>query len=607
MLASPLHVAAQPGLEYVSTREGSAPAQLFLTQNADSPERRIRRVLVLADDKVTFDRRLSHSESEALAAGDWLALPHPGAQAATRIEVQHSHIDEAPMAHWQIEQRTLRLDDRSITLTLDPPRWAVWRSALQILDSGHDPGTRNAAFELKAGRPLNAAATMMSAHRNRALPWEARLLLAQARHQLDLDSQAALTRLTSQAPPDIAARASLELAEHAVQAGQSSRALQRYQQIGSALPADYKSRLQALALTLQQGAAPLELKPETLNRGDIMLAAYNRAARQGGSSAEALLLQLGSVQPDVRDELAWSVRDQANLVLGFSHLRHMRPALAHEAFARVRATGPYSSKGRLGLGWAQISPGGAASSDRSNPLPVGDELGEILRPRGDDATAQARRKTPFRTAHGVARGQRADDLQRALRVWSDLIGADPLDPAVQESMVAIAYALVHLGAFEDARARLDASVTQLEQIDTLLAGIDDQQLQTLAAHLTGLPASAQVWTQLQSGSRWWRRREIPQDFFLEPLLQDAHASAQLRYCRQLHQAWLWLSSAEQADLNADALHANQQCQQLWSETVKARISEWQRSTERYLGEARLALARLHDGQIDFSADAGDAR
>ncbi len=475
LLASPLHAGVQPGqhvleaaLELASSTQASPQNRLFLSQNVEAQGRRIRRVMLLSEGKVTIDRRLSHAESQALADGDWLALPLADGPSTARLEVQHNHIDDAPMAHWQIEQRMLKLDDQSITVSLNPPRWAVWRNPLQIEhSSAQDSSTRTGAFELKAGRPLNAAAILMSGHRDQSLPWEARLLLAQARQQLGLDSQSTLARLTTQAPPDVAARASLELAEQAISAGAMHSALQHYERVNRALPGRYQTRLQALALALQQGPAPLELKTESLSRGEIMLAAYNRAARQGGSGADALLQQLGSVQPDVQDELAWSVRDQANLVLGFSHLRHMRPALAHEAFARVRATGPYSNSGRLGLGWAQISPGGAATSDRSNPLPVGDELGDILRPRGEDATAQARRKTPFRTAHGVARGQRAEDLQRALRVWSDLIGADPLDPAVQESMVAIAYALVHLGAFEDARARLHASVQQLEQLSGL--------------------------------------------------------------------------------------------------------------------------------------------
>ncbi len=135
--------------------------------------------------------------------------------------------------------------------------------------------------------------------------------------------------------------------------------------------------------------------------------------------------------------------------------------------------------------------------------------------------------------------------------------------------------------------------------------IDDQHLQALAAKLTGMAATAQVWEQLESGSRWWRRREVPQDFYLEPLLQDAQANAQLSYCRQLHQAHQWLAVSDQTAWTAEAQQANQQCQQQWTQTVKQRVAEWQRSTERYLGEARLALARLHDVRIDFSVDAGE--
>lgn len=573
---------------------------LYLGQQAEG--RRIRRVLVLADDVLSLDRRLSHSEAQALADGERMALPLPPTAKTLRIEVQHNHIDEAPMVHWHVEQRTLKRPDSNTTVLLAPPRWALWRHALQIIQDS-DASTRHAAFELKAGRPLQAAALLRKQAVQAVLPWEARLLQAEARHQLGFDSRATWRKLGTQAPPNIAAQAQLRLAEVALSQADTMTATHALGQMQHALPAALHPRRSAVATTLQQGPAPLELDEATLAQGEVMLAALNRAAKEGGSAGHAVLQRLGSLTPSVTDELAWSVRDQANLMLGYSHLRHMRPALAQEAFVQVRASGPFSNAGRLGLGWAQISPGGAATTEAVDALPVGERLGEILRPRGDDAIADARRKTPFRTMHGVAHGQRADDLQRALRPWIDLMGADPLDPTVQEAMLAIAYALIHLGAFEDARSRLERSVDLLASLNSQLDSIELTQVQALAQQLIDRAADAQPWDQLPRGSRWWRREQAPEHFYLERLLQQPKLAATLQRCRQLHQAAMWLENASDSTQAQRAVAAMQQCQQHWGQATLTQIDAWQHMTKRYLGEARLALARLHDRQIDFTLNA----
>lgn len=589
-------------LEAALAQRPAELATLYLGQQAE--QRRIRRVLLMSDEVVRLDRRLSHAEAQALAEGALMPLPLPHGTQTVLIEVQHNHLDDAPMDHWQIEQRSLDAPDTPTSVVLTPPRWALWRNALSITTDSAAL-TRHAAFELTAGRPLRAAALLHEQASRGALPWEARLLQAEARHQLGFDSRASWRRLGTQAPPDIAAQAQLRLAEVALNQADSATAMQALAQLQHALPAAFHPRRSAVALSLRQGPAPLELDDNTLAQGEVMLATLNRAAMEGGSAGHAVLERLGRLTPEVDDELAWSVRDQANLMLGYSHLRHMRPALAQAAFAQVRASGPFSSAGRLGLGWAQISPGGAATTDTVKALPVGDALGDILRPRGDDATAQARRMTPFRTVHGVARGQRAEDLQRALQAWIDLMGADPLDPPVQEAMLAIAYALVHLGAFEDARARLDRGVEKLAVLNAELGAIELPQIQMLADQLIEHAADAQSWDQLERGSRWWRREQLPQHFHLERLLQQPALAATLQHCRQLREAARWLQDSPEPNLAQQAVAAVQQCQTRWSQATLTQIHAWQHMTERYLGEARLALARLHDRQIDFTLNAVD--
>ena len=110
---------------------------------------------------------------------------------------------------------------------------------------------------------------------------------------------------------------------------------------------------------------------------------------RSGRVAEArrILEELGGIDP-WNEELT-SLRDKANLALGYALLQSGEPLAAKTSLQRVRLEGPFSNKALLGVGWADA------------------EL---------------------------------DHYQRALVPWMELRGRDLLDPAVQESMLAIPYA-----------------------------------------------------------------------------------------------------------------------------------------------------------------------
>ncbi len=141
------------------------------------------------------------------------------------------------------------------------------------------------------------------------------------------------------------------------------------------------------------------------------------------AEAAALLDELGQMDP-FNEELT-SLRDKANLALGYAFLQDGQPYAAKAPLQRVRLEGPFSNKALLGMGWAD--------AELSN-------------------------------------------YHRALVPWMELRGRDLLDPAVQESMLAIPYAMAKLDsisqaadhylnaieAFYEESNRLDRTISRIE-------------------------------------------------------------------------------------------------------------------------------------------------
>ncbi|NOR65891.1 MAG: tetratricopeptide repeat protein [Woeseiaceae bacterium] len=120
--------------------------------------------------------------------------------------------------------------------------------------------------------------------------------------------------------------------------------------------------------------------------------------RNGQVDAAADILdELGDLNP-FNEELT-SLRDKANLALGYSLLQDGQPLAAKGPLQRVRLEGPFSNKALLGVGWADAE---------------------------------------------------VENYRRALVPWMELRGRDLLDSAVQESMLAIPYALAKLDSISQA-------------------------------------------------------------------------------------------------------------------------------------------------------------
>jgi len=113
------------------------------------------------------------------------------------------------------------------------------------------------------------------------------------------------------------------------------------------------------------------------------------------------------------------LRDKANVALGYGWLQAQRPDQAKPSLQRVRLSGPFSNKALLGVGWSDA------------------EL---------------------------------NNYQSALLPWLELRKRSVLDPAVQESLLAVPYAYSQLGADKQAA---DSYLDAIETFNREIARLDD--------------------------------------------------------------------------------------------------------------------------------------
>lgn len=174
-----------------------------------------------------------------------------------------------------------------------------------------------------------------------------------------------------------------------------------------------------------------------------------RSGRVNG--AAQILDGLGNLDP-YNEELS-SLKDKANLALGYAYLQDDQPIAAKSPLQRVRLTGPFSNKALLGVGWADA------------------EL---------------------------------DNFRRALVPWMELRSRDLLDSAVQESMLAIPYAMAKLESISQAADHylnaVEAFYEEANRIDRTIEHIETGAL--LDDFLEENPLETTGW--------YWRLDELPE-------------------------------------------------------------------------------------------------
>lgn len=167
-----------------------------------------------------------------------------------------------------------------------------------------------------------------------------------------------------------------------------------------------------------------------------------------------LLDQIGKAPtPPAASEEFRSLRDRANVALGFASLQADNPDAAAPYLERVRLSGPQSNKALLGFGWASAA---------------------------------------------------VKNHQQALVPWTELAARDLADSAVLEASIAVPYAYGQLGAFNQALDRYNAAIAVFERES---AGLDDSIAAIRAGKLVeGLlqrnPGDEMGW--------FWNIRELPQ-------------------------------------------------------------------------------------------------
>ena len=262
------------------------------------------------------------------------------------------------------------------------------------------------------------------------------------------------------APPAVRDRAWFYLAKIRYQRGQAQAANDAIARIAGTLPEGLQEdRLLLrgdilLALADYPGAARVlagmteHPRAGRYARFNLGVAQIRSGDAAGGS---ATLDELG--RSGAPDEELRSLRDRANVALGFSALHDKQPEAARKYLERVRLTSRQSSKALLGYGWA--------------------------------AAAQ---KEP----------------RQALVPWTELAGRDASDAAVLEARLAVPYAYAELGAYGPALTHYNDAIGAFEreraELDASIAAIRSGKL--LDALLERNPGGDMGW--------FWNLRELPQ-------------------------------------------------------------------------------------------------
>jgi hypothetical protein len=263
-----------------------------------------------------------------------------------------------------------------------------------------------------------------------------------------------------------------------------------------------------------------------------------------------LLDELG--RTPVRGEELAALRDKANVALAYSFLQNGAPARAEPYLERVRLDGLLSNKALLGLGWAHAA---------------------------------------------------LNQYERALVPWMELSGRSPTDTAVQESLLAVPFALGKLGAYRQSLNRyeraLDAYTVEIARLDEAISAIRRGAL--VEKILRANPGE-------ESGWFWQLRRlpDAPETRYLTELLASHDFQEGLKNYRDLQllsrklQAW---ERSMESYHDMLAVRRRGFAERLPRTITGERALHLERLRSAYVGEVR-ELARI-ESQEDAEALSGE--
>lgn len=270
------------------------------------------------------------------------------------------------------------------------------------------------------------------------------------------------------------------------------------------------------------------------------------------SDACAILDRVGRLETS--DRVTSTLRDRANVTLGWHFLQQQLGGAARPLLLRVSSEGPYSSRALLGLGWAELAPAGREQTradlgirpttsgrlraDPGDPLSSLSPLGVLMRNVPLDDPSERRGRIAL-----LANSERVenDSMRRALMAWSLIVDRDGDDPAVHEAWLAVPYVLDKLGAHTQAAERYELAVKRLDTAHERLASItealrSDRMIETLA----------DTSTDEEAGWKWSVRHlpDVPETYLLQTLIADHPFNEALKNYRDTRLIERWLSSWE---------------------------------------------------------------
>lgn len=432
----------------------------------------------------------------------------------------------------RLEARRLR-PSRNVWL----PQPQRYESALapDMRGTLNDPRYRSALFLKEDGRFLSALTELIeieqSAPDARDLPQDFHLLLADCYLGFGMEAQAEQRyRLIAAGDHDplLLARAQLQLARLEYQRGYHGEALARLNRLREKLPSGLLEEWRLLASNTLTAQDRYNEAVEVLSQGGDLedlgpVLRYNLgiALLRDGRAVEGRrqLNLVGTM--DVTNLETLVLRDKANLTLGYQYLQAQQGEDARTVFGRVRTSGPFSNRALLGLGWAEVAPLTrqlkTEVKEEAEGKNTDDSLGTLLRPGYVDPKARERLAgKEAKPVQGLTPAEQ-EALLRALVPWVELAKRDPMDPAVQEGMLAIPWALDRLQDHEQSLQRYLAAIAALETARTRM----DEALRSIRG---GRMVETIVRRDIDSERGWtWRLRDLPdapETYFLQSLLAE---------------------------------------------------------------------------------------
>lgn len=307
---------------------------------------------------------------------------------------------------------------------------------------------------------------------------------------------------------------------------------------------------------------------------------------------------------------AIALRDVSHLLLARLALRSGRVETAREHYQSIISPGPFSSQALLELGWSYLLPARSGTQGDATSRMLLAPTSLPLRAASPEALAELRRETPFRSYAGVARSERAADLATSVRIWQELIGRDPLDLAVQEGQLALAYAFEHMGDHQRALQHYKRSVAVLARGHALLgsaiAHARSGQLVEAIAQGTASPGVYWPWwTVERRASRWWigNYRPPPALFYAHYLVAERDFVAAAERLQLLYAMHSRLRATAESAVT-EAARADPILQRLAPVLREAEaaierhaiawLKERRTRVESLLAEAHFAIARMHE-------------